>query len=54
VKSSVLRTQAGVALDVYTGPFATESLAQQELIRALRVGYTLASIQMLPHAHPSL
>lgn len=54
VKSSIIRSQAGGALDVYLGPYTTKSLAQSALIRALRAGYTLASVEALPQAQPSL
>jgi hypothetical protein len=54
VKSSIIRSQAGGALDVYLGPYPTKSLAQSALIRALRAGYTLASVEPLPQAQPSL
>jgi hypothetical protein len=42
------------ALDVYIGPYANQELAQQGLIRALRVGYTIASVEPLPRSRPSL
>lgn len=50
VKTSTLAT-TGSALDVYTGPYQSQSTAQQELIRALRDGYTQATVSNLPRAH---
>lgn len=52
VKSSTLPT-SGSALDIYTGPYQSQSVAQQELIRALRDGYTQATVSNLPHSHHS-
>lgn len=50
VKTSTLPT-TGSALDVYTGPYQSQSTAQQELIRALRDGYTQATVSNLPRVH---
>lgn len=41
---------SGKVLEVYTGPYPSQSAAQTALIRALRDGYTQASVSGIPHS----